>query len=241
MYDSEGKGVKPEEILPHPSPLTPPPPKAIGLLGGTFDPIHLGHLRLAEELAETLQLTQVRFIPAGQPPHRKQPRASASQRLEMVRRAIAGNPRFMLDEREIHRHAPSYSVDTLISLRAEWPHETPLILFMGTDAFMGLTRWHRWETLLSLAHLAIAWRPGFPEADIERQCPAALSGLLARHRSHDPAVLQRTPAGCVFLHPVTQLDISASQIRASARHGRSLRYLVPDPVLDYLNENRLYD
>ncbi|MBS4099333.1 MAG: nicotinate-nucleotide adenylyltransferase, partial [Sulfuricella sp.] len=186
-------------------------------------------------------LTQVRFIPAGQPAHRIPPRASATHRLEMVRRAIAGNSRFTLDEREIHRHAPSYSVDTLISLRAELPADTPLILFMGADAFMGLASWHRWETLLSLAHLAVAWRPGFPAADIEKHCPAALSDVLIRHRCIESALLQQTPAGCVFLHPITQLDISASQIRAAARHGRSVRYLVPDPVLDYLNENCLYD
>jgi len=219
----------------HRSPLAKP----IGVLGGTFDPIHFGHLRLAEELVEALDIAQVRFIPAGQPPHRGQPRAQATQRLEMVRRAIAGNPRFILDERELHRAAPSYSFDTLTDLRAELPAATPLVLFMGADAFLGLTTWHEWRRLIELAHIAVAQRPGFTAA-WEDALPDPLRRLLSSRCCEQPGEIVATPAGRIFLHGITQLDISASQIRDRALRGKSLRYLLPDSVIDYLNENHLY-
>ena len=224
---------------PHSSPLTPCL-QAIGLLGGTFDPIHNGHLRLAEELAEALDIDQVRLIPAGHPPHRGAPRASGADRLEMARRAVAGNPRLIVDGREIDNPGPSYSVKTLTELRAELAVNTPLVLFMGSDAFLGLTTWHEWQRLFDLAHLAIARRPGFSLALWEDALPDELRRQLATRRSTDPAELAAKPAGKVFMHAITQLDISASQIRDRALRGNSLRYLVPNPVIDYINEHRLY-
>ncbi len=212
----------------------------IGLLGGTFDPIHFGHLRLAEELAEELQLDQVRFIPAGQPPHRGQPRASAQQRLDMVQLAVAGNPRFVVDAREVERAAPSYSVDTLAELRAELPPATPLVLFMGGDAFLGLTTWHDWRRLFDLAHIAVAHRPGYSLASWEDVLPDPLRKLLTTRRCEQTADILEKPAGRVFLHTITQLDISASQIRDRALRGKSLRYLSPDSIIDYITENTLY-
>jgi len=212
----------------------------IGILGGTFDPIHYGHLRLAEEIAEVLQLDQVRFIPAGQPPHRGQPRAPAQHRLEMVRLAVAGNPRFLLDPRETERSALSYSVDTLTALRAELPAETPLVLFMGGDAFLGLSGWHEWRRLFALAHIAVAHRPGYSQASWEDALPDALRTLLSTRRCEQAAEIVEKPAGGIFLHTITQLDISASQIRDRALRGKSLRYLLPDPVIDYIYEKRLY-
>lgn len=214
--------------------------RPIALLGGTFDPIHYGHLRLAEELAEALDIEQVRFIPAGRPPHRGQPRAEARHRLEMARLAIAGNPRFVLDEREYHRASPSYSVDTLSDLRAELPAATPLVLFMGADAFLGLTTWYEWRRLFELAHVAVAHRPGFSAAAWEDALPDPLRRLLSTHRLEQPSDLPDKPAGRIFLHGITQLDISASRIRDRALRGMSLRYLLPDAVIDYLNENQLY-
>lgn len=214
--------------------------KAVGLLGGTFDPIHFGHLRLAEEMGELLGLEEVRILPAGLPPHRGQPRAAAHHRLEMVRRAVAGNPRFVLDEREIRKASPSYSVETLTVLREELPAATPLVLFMGGDAFMGLTTWHRWQELLDLAHLAVAHRPGFTSAVWDDALPEPLRKLLATRRCEQPAELAVKPVGQIYLHPITQLDISASQIRERALRGKSLRYLLPDSVIDYINENHLY-
>ncbi|OYY95628.1 MAG: nicotinic acid mononucleotide adenylyltransferase [Hydrogenophilales bacterium 28-61-23] len=216
----------------------------MGLLGGTFDPIHYGHLRLAEELAEELNIGQVRFIPAGHPPHRGQPRAAAAHRLEMTRLAVAGNPRFVLDKREIARESgaagPSYSVDTLADLRAELPPRTPLVLFMGSDAFLGLTTWHQWRRLFDLAHIAVAHRPGYSLASWEDALPDPLRTLLSTRRCDQAAELKEKPAGLVFLHTITQLDISASQIRDRALRGKSLRYLLPESVIDYIHENHLY-
>lgn len=213
---------------------------SVGIFGGTFDPIHYGHLRLAEELAEALELAVVRLIPAGHPPHRRRPRASARHRLEMTRLAVAGNPRFVLDEREIAKTGPCYSVDTLAALRAELPAETPLVLFMGGDAFLGLTTWHDWRRLLDLAHIAVAQRPGFTAASWEDALPDALRTLLSTRRCELAGELAEKPAGGIFLHSITQLDISASQIRARALRGKSLRYLLPEAVIAYINENRLY-
>jgi len=214
--------------------------KAIGLLGGTFDPIHYGHLRLAEEMGELLGLDEVRIVPAGHPPHRGRPRVDAMHRLAMARLAVAGNPRFVLDEREVHKVTPSYSVETLTALRGELPAGTPLILFMGADAFMGLTTWHRWQELPELAHLAVAHRPGFTSAVWEDALPEPLRRLLAIRRCEQPGELVERPAGLIHLHAITQLDISASQIRERALRGRSLRYLLPDSVIDYIQENHLY-
>jgi nicotinate-nucleotide adenylyltransferase len=214
--------------------------EAVGLLGGTFDPIHFGHLRLAEELAEALDIGQVRFIPAGQPPHRGSPRAAAAHRLEMARRAVAGNGRFVVDAREIERDAPSYSVDTLTALRAELPPNTPLVLFMGGDAFLGLTTWHEWRRIFDLAHIAVAHRPGYSLASWEDALPDPLRTQMSTRRCEQAAEIAEKPAGWVFVHPITQLDISASQIRDRALRGKSLRYLLPDSVIDYINENRLY-
>jgi nicotinate-nucleotide adenylyltransferase len=230
-----------QPVLTAQSPSTNHP---IGILGGTFDPIHFGHLRLAEEMAEVLRIDQVRLIPAGQPPHRGQPRATAQQRLDMANRAIAGNPRFLIDAREVgqtgEHSAPSYSVETLSALRAELPPETPLVLFMGSDAFLGLTTWHEWRRLFVLAHIAVAHRPGYSLASWEDALPDALRTQLSTRRSEQAAEIAEKPAGRVFLHTITQLDISASQIRDHALRGKSLRYLLPDPVIDYINENRLY-
>jgi nicotinate-nucleotide adenylyltransferase len=216
------------------------PHQPVGLLGGTFDPIHYGHLRLAEELAEVLNISQVRFIPAGHPPHRGQPRAASQHRLEMARRAVADNPRFRLDTREIGKTGPCYSVDTLAALRAELPPNTPLVLFMGGDAFLGLTTWHEWRRLFDLAHIAVAHRPGYSLASWEDALPDPLRSLLSTRRCEQAAEIAEKPAGRVFLHTITQLDISASQIRDRALRGKSLRYLLPDSVIDYINENHLY-
>jgi nicotinate-nucleotide adenylyltransferase len=212
----------------------------VGILGGTFDPIHFGHLRLAEELAEALDIEQVRLIPAGQPPHRGQPRASAVQRLDMARLAVAGNPRFLLDAREVEKSAPSYSVDTLTALRAELPADTPLVLFVGGDAFLGLNNWHEWRSIFELAHIAVAHRPGYSLATWEDALSDPLRTQLSRRRCEQAAELAEKPSGRILLHTITQLDISASQIRHHALRGRSLRYLLPDSVIDYIHENRLY-
>jgi len=207
--------------------------QAIGIFGGTFDPIHFGHLRLAEEMAEGLGLDQVLFIPAGQPPHRGAPRIAATHRLEMVRRAIAGNPRFAVDAREVTSPRPSYTVDTLTALRAELGKEQPLWLLLGADAFLELPTWHEWRRLFELANIAVAARPGAQMLQSDLMPEPLKSEVLKRPETNGPA-------GSVMLRQTTPLDISATAIRDTlARHG-SARYLLPDAVLDYIHEHQLY-
>jgi nicotinate-nucleotide adenylyltransferase len=209
----------------------------IGIFGGTFDPIHFGHLRLAEEMAEGLGLSQVRFIPAGQPPHRGAPRTAASHRLEMARRAIAGNPRFAVDAREVQRPDPSYTVDTLTALRAELGDEQPLWLLLGADAFLGLPSWHEWQRLFELANIAVAARPGAQLLQTDRMSDELKHEVSQRQQAAGSVA---SPAGSVLLQQMTPLDISATVIRDTlARHG-SARYLLPDTVLDYIHEHQLY-
>lgn len=212
----------------------------IGVLGGTFDPIHYGHLRLAQEVADTLGLVQVRFVPAGAPWHRHAPRASAAHRLEMVRLACADNPLFQVDPREAESLAPGYTVETLSAIRRELPAETPLCLILGADAFQGLATWHRWQDLFDLAHLVVAQRPGFAPIDGEA-LPAALRQAWDRRLAPDAMALRNATAGRIYRVTVTALDISASRIRRDMAAGRSPRYLLPDAVLDYIQRNRLYD
>ncbi len=212
-------------------------PRAIGVMGGTFDPIHYGHLRLAEEMAEFLNLERVLFIPAGRPPHRSAPRTAAAHRLEMVRRAVAGNPRFLPDDREVKAARPSYTVETLTGLRNELGPAPRLWLLLGADAFFGLPDWHAWRQLFDLANVAVAARPGVdglhPEA-----LPQALKAEVADRRT--AAAATAGPAGSVLLHQTTALDISASAIRARLAGGGSVRYLLPDAVLGYIHEHQLY-
>lgn len=204
----------------------------IGILGGTFDPVHLAHLRVALEVQEALGLAEVRFIPCRVPPHRATPVATAEQRCAMLRLAIAGQQGFVVDERELQRPGPSFTVDTLAELRAEWP-TTPLCLIVGSDAFEGIATWHRWQQLAELAHLVVAHRPGSIPA-----IPAAAAPLSAA-RCY-AAAIATAPAGGVLFQPVTQLDIAATRIRALVQAGRSVRYLVPDPVRGFIHDHHLY-
>ena len=213
-------------------------PSLIGVFGGTFDPIHYGHLRLAEEVADRLRMTEVHIIPAHIPPHRATPSVTSAHRLEMARLACMGNPRFRLDDRECRREGASYTVDTLTELRAELGSERPLCVLMGVDAYLALDTWSRWERLFQLAHIVIAHRPGF-ELDAS-QLPASLAAVTLERRSGEVADLRAEPAGRVLAMDIPPLDISATAIRAALREGRSARYLLPDAVLDYIGRNRLY-
>lgn len=210
----------------------------LGIFGGTFDPVHLGHLRLAEEARTHLGLARVLWIPAGQPPHRDAPNVTAEDRLTLVRQATAGNIAFEVDDAEVRAPAPSYTVHTLTRLRQLHGPERPLVLLLGADAFAGLPTWHRWEELWHLAHIAIAHRPGFPVT--EASLPAALARVFAERRRDDPAVLAQAPGGAMVTFAMTQLAISATQIRKLLANGDSPRYLLPDPVLDYIQQHHLY-
>ncbi|MBA3904414.1 MAG: nicotinic acid mononucleotide adenylyltransferase [Rhodocyclaceae bacterium] len=211
--------------------------RPLGLLGGTFDPVHFGHLRLAEEAREALDLAQVLWIPAGRPPHRTLPRAAAADRLEMVRLAIAGNPHFALDDAESRAGTPSYTVPTLERLRALHGGR-PLVLVLGSDAFLGLPAWHRWRELFGLAHIAVATRSGFELA--AEEMGADLAEEFAPRLGSDPADLKNAAAGRIVPFAMTPLAISASLIRARIAAGLSTRYLLPDPVREYIEPHHLY-
>lgn len=207
----------------------------IGVFGGTFDPIHYGHLRPALEVLRGLGLERMHLVPCGDPPHREPPRISAAHRLRMAEIACVGEPRFLVDDREITREGPSYTVDTLRGLRAEIGRDAPLCLVIGMDAFRMLDTWSRWETIPTLAHLVVMARPG---SDAPGDGP--LAELLARAGTDDPAALRATPAGRVLVFPVTRLDIAATRIRDELGQGLEPRYLLPDAVLEYIREYGLY-
>lgn len=212
--------------------------QSIAILGGTFDPIHFGHLRLAQELYEAMGLSEVRFIPAARPPHRDQPQSATAHRVAMVQRAIAANLAFTLDTRELEREGPSYTFDTLTALREELGQQASICLLLGGDAFLALTTWRRWQELAELAHIVVAHRPGAVPS--EAAMPEALRALWQKCGTKNPADLAAIPSGHMLLHPITALDISASAIREQLQQGHSPRYLLPDVVLDYIQTHHLY-
>jgi nicotinate-nucleotide adenylyltransferase len=217
----------------------------LGIFGGTFDPIHIAHLRLAQEALEACGLAAVRFIPAGQPAHRARPGATSTDRLAMARLALAGCAQFELDEAEVLSEAPSYTVPTLERLRGVFGAERPLVLILGADAFLGLPGWHRWRELFDLAHIAVATRPGhamdFSSGDAKKNADrAALAAEFAARHAASPDTFSAAPAGRVSHFDMTPLDISATAIRAILAAGKSPRFLVEDKVLDYIEANQLY-
>lgn len=209
-------------------------PQPIGIFGGTFDPIHYGHLRTAFELWQLLRLAEVRFLPAGNPPHREQPLASPELRLRMVRAAVSDQPSFTVDDREMRRGGVSYSVDTLAELRAEYPDRS-LCLLLGMDAFLGLPHWHRWRDLLGLAHIVVAHRPGW-----KAPTQGPLGEVMVDHGTGAIRELHEKTAGCIYVHAVTQLEISSTDLRQLVVAGRDPRYLVPDEVRQILLETQCY-
>ena len=208
----------------------------LGIFGGTFDPVHCGHLRLAGEAIAQLGLAGVRWVPAGQPKHRDPPQVAAVDRLQMVRLALAGDPRFSVDAAEVESGEASYTVPTLERLRAEFGPRRPLVLLLGADAYAGLPTWHRWRELFSLAHIAVTHRPGHALAGL----PPVLAAEHEHRLMSTPAMLAQTPAGGIVTFAMTQLAISATQIRKLLANGLSARYLLPDEVLDYIQTHSLY-
>jgi len=208
--------------------------RPVGLFGGTFDPIHFGHLRAAFELTELLDLERVLFIPAADPPHRGRPLADAQSRLAMVLAAVEDEESFAVDDRELRRPGPSYTVLTLEELRRE-RGDTPLVLMLGMDAFLGLPTWHRWDEILDFAHMVVAHRPGW-------QAPGdgELGELLARRRTGSARDLHEQPHGRVHVHAVTQLEIASTEIRRLVADGYDPRYLMPDAVREAIRESSCY-
>ena len=212
----------------------------IGVLGGTFDPIHYGHLRLAEEVGERLRLEEVRLVPSGTPPHRSAPAVSADHRLAMTQLAAAGNARFKVDAREVRRAGPGYTFDTLKELRAEAGEARPLALLLGADAFLEFATWHRWREIFGLAHIAVAHRPGFPIEQWTARMPQPLAREYSTRLMQQPLAIHLSASGGIVVVPFTALDISATAIRDMLRAGASPRYLLPGAILDYIRANRLY-
>ncbi len=212
----------------------------IGILGGTFDPIHYGHLRLAEEAADACKLARVVLIPAALPNLRTAPRTSAQHRLQMVRLAVQGNSRLHVDGRELGREGVSYTVDTLEELRRELGATQPLCLILGADAFLRLPAWHRWMQLFDLAHVVVAARPGYDLAAAVIQS-AELEAEWRARLTRTVSSLGERVCGSIVSIQIPLLEISASDIRARIVHAASVRYLAPQTVLEYINAQHLYE
>lgn len=208
--------------------------RAIGILGGTFDPIHFGHLRLAFELHQAFDLEYIRLIPCYQPVHRKQPIASPEERLAMLKRAVASEPALKVDDSETKRKGPSYTIDTLLELCKKIP-QTPFCILIGIDAFLGFTSWHRWQEILDQAHLLVAHRPNYhlPHTGI-------VAKLIRERLVEDASVIHKKMNGSIFLHPITSLEISATDIRKQIAMGKSPRYLLPDNVYEFIKKHGTY-
>lgn len=213
---------------------------AIGIFGGTFDPIHYGHLRAAQEVRDALDLAELRLVPAGDPPHRKAPFATAAQRVAMIELALAEFPQLGLDTRETRRSGKSYTVDTLRELRHENP-QRPLALVVGVDAFAGLPTWHRWRDIPQLAHVVVVTRPG---ASLEASLTGPLAELWRNRHREERVYLETTAAGAMFALAVAPQPISATAIRAALAQGPSgaagVRGLLPEAVLTYIDLHQLY-
>jgi nicotinate-nucleotide adenylyltransferase len=211
--------------------------KVIGILGGTFDPVHLGHVALAEAALAGLPLSEVLWLPSGSPAHRAPPAASARDRLAMLRLATAGHPRYRIDAAELESGEPTYTVHTLTRLRAQLGNAQPLALILGSDSFLSLPTWLRWRELFDLAHIAVASRPGYVPSD---GGPAPeLSAEIAR-RSARSEQLAASAAGRVVRFDMTLMDISASAIRAQLAAVRDTRHLLPAAVQAYIKAQHLY-
>jgi nicotinate-nucleotide adenylyltransferase len=210
-----------------------------GILGGTFDPVHFGHLRAAEEVADAFDLSTVMFIPAAKPPHKEERElTSFSHRWRMLELAVAGNPRFALSDVENRRPGKSYSVETLTQLLSQLGQEALLYFIVGLDAFLALPTWHRYRDLFSLCHFVVVARPGYSLAELDDMLRTAVSEGY-RFDEHVPGFIhpeRRT----VYVRQVTLLDISSSKIREYVSRGRSVRYLLPVEVESYIHEQELY-
>jgi nicotinate-nucleotide adenylyltransferase len=208
-----------------------------GILGGTFDPVHLGHVALAHAALAGLPLGEVRWLPSGSPGHRAAPVASARDRLAMLRLATADNARYRIDESELDRGEPTYTVHTLTRMRAQLGRAQPLVLLLGSDSFLSLPSWLRWHELFELAHIAVASRPGDVPSDGGPS--PELSAEIAR-RSARPEQLAASAAGRIARFPMPPTDISASAVRAGLAAGQDMRELLPAAVLAYIEARHLY-
>ena len=210
-----------------------PEQRAIGILGGTFDPVHIGHIRLAIEATELLDFQAVRFVPLNVPNHRAPPLVAGALRFEMLAGALDGE-RLIADDRELVRGGTSFSFDTLTSLRAEFP-TAPLCLLLGADAFHGLCSWHRWYELLDVGHLVVVDRP-IAATPLDPR----LEMLIDARGTADPADLHTATCGRIFFQPIPLLPVSSTDIRARIAAGRNIGFLVPPSAERMIEAQQLY-
>ncbi|MDM3871498.1 nicotinate-nucleotide adenylyltransferase [Porticoccus sp. W117] len=214
---------------------------SVGLFGGTFNPVHIGHLRLALEIRQHLQLDEMRLMPCALPPHRDAPEVAAQHRLAMLQLAVAGEPGLQVDDRELRRAAahaearPSYTIDSVAELRTELGPQAVICLCIGMDSLLSLDTWHRWRELLDFVHLVVVARPGWTAPQ-----SGDVAEWLKQHRIEDADQLHQQPAGKVWLETLTLLPVSSTEIRHNLAVGQSVRYLLPEAVIGYISKYKLY-
>lgn len=208
--------------------------KPIAIFGGSFDPIHLGHCRVAIDILQQLNLQEIRFVPCKQPVHKEKVFAAAEHRQAMVKLAIEDTPGLVLDNHELERDTPSYMLETLQSLRSE-VGEQPLCLIIGIDAFMKINTWHQWQELINYAHFIVIQRPNY-----QLTWPANIKDSLKQRVVENAAALQQQPAGSIYFHSPRLLNISATEIRQLIKEGKSPRFLLSRRVLNYIQAHGLY-
>lgn len=208
--------------------------KAVGLLGGTFDPIHFGHLRMAIEIFQAFSLNEVKLIPCYRPVHRSQPVAPVKDRFNMVKLAVKTEPALTVSDVEIKQQSPSYTIKTITTLRQQLP-TTPLCFILGIDAFLGFSSWQQWQDILRQCHLIVAHRPQYrlPEQGMT-------ADIVAEYSQTDFTAIHQVLGGYLFFYPITPLEISATDIRQQIVEGRNPRYLLPNSVLDYIQQRHIY-
>jgi nicotinate-nucleotide adenylyltransferase len=209
--------------------------QAIGILGGTFNPIHLGHTHVAQAMMQRLSLDKVLFIPAALPALKQSPQIDTQQRLDMLALAIQGHPLWQIDTREIDRGGISYSIDTLKSLREELGSDCSLVWLLGSDAFARIDQWHDWQALLDYAHFAIATRP-----NINNQYSEKVTALLKQHSTDEPHQLKLKSHGCIVSLEINAPDISSSAIRHAVSQGVAVNDLLNPAVCKYIHQENLY-
>lgn len=208
--------------------------KVTGILGGTFDPVHNAHIKIALELKQQLGLEDMRLMPCALPPHRDTPGATAGQRLAMLQLACE-NTGLQIDDCELHRDEPSWTVTTLQWMRRQLPPQHSLVFCIGSDAFNGLHQWHEWRELFNLAHLVVAMRP-----DSAINTSPEVEQELEKRVTADGNKLEQQPAGCIYLAKVSQIPVSSTLVRKNLAEGKSIDNLVPGNVVHYINEHGLY-
>ena len=223
-----------------PSQGAPPGSKGIGLFGGTFDPVHYGHLRAGEEIRQAFSLSWVEFLPARIPPHKtNQPISDVGHRVAMLRLAVDGNPYFRVSEVEATREGVSYLVDTLKAYRDHYPADVSLYFIMGMDSFQEISTWNRYPELFFLAHFVVITRPGYQRPELSEVVSQDVASQFTPPEGESDC-LEHTSGRRIYFRETTLLDLAASRLRTWIREERSVRYLLPEPVWHYVQENGLY-